>query len=158
MSTVAAAAATCETSAATHAGCISVCCRRRRHVWRACSAYWDASPLAYTPNPLQLTAPTHGDLLGELTYVTTAPTPASADAVRIVSNVNLRGIAELWITTETRDAVDAAARGQRCCTAFPDRGGIDVVHFDLTPPLGSKFVATGTAAVEVELDANPVQF
>jgi hypothetical protein len=123
----------------------------------ACRAYWDASPLAYTPNPLQLTAPAHGLLYGETTFVTTTP-PSVFDSIRIDSKVKLKGIQELWITAEPADAVDPARRGPALLQGVPGPGGLGIVHIDLSPPVGSTVVATGTAALEVELDDYPIRF
>jgi hypothetical protein len=124
---------------------------------QACNEYWASTPLAYTPNPLQLTAPAHGSLYGELTFVTATP-PSVFDAIRIDSQVNLAGIQELWITTEANDVVDPTNRGPVLLTGVPDRGGLRIVHFDLTPPVGAAIAASGTAAIEVDLDQDSYGF
>jgi hypothetical protein len=119
----------------------------------ACQQYWSASPLAYTPNPAQLTAPLHGAAWGFVTYNTTAP-PANYDAIRIDSGLHLAGIRELFITVEP-DAVDAIHRGPTYLRGTPDPGGDGWVHFDLAPPFGSSLPAAGTAALFVDPDQNP---
>jgi hypothetical protein len=144
---------TCETSN-NAAGCISYAAKPADRL-AACGDYW-RNPLAYTPNPLQLTAPQHGVLYGEPTYVTTTP-PSSFDSIRIDSNVGLKGIRELWLTVE-QDPVDPQNRGPILVTGTPDPGGIDVVHFDLTPPFGSTVAVSGTASLLDTLDEDPVQF
>jgi hypothetical protein len=122
----------------------------------ACQAYWSASPLAYTPNPLQITAPLHGALYGELSYVTTTP-PSAFSSIRIDSNVKLSGVRELWLTSED-DAVDPRQRGPIFLDGVPDVGGLQVIHFDLTPPFGSQLAVSGTAVLLDQLDDDTVQF
>ena len=154
MSVLPPAPRTCETSG-NAAGCIPFGAAPEARL-AACRAYWDKSPLAYTPNPVQISAARHGLLYGELRYVTTTP-PLAFDSIRIDSNVALRGIAELWITTEP-DAVDATRRGPILVDGTPDQGGFDVVHFDLAPPPGSSVAASGTAALLVNLQDGPSLF
>ncbi len=130
----------------------------------ACTEYWQ-NPLAYTPNPAQLTAPLHGTIWGFLSYTTLNP-PGNFDGIRIDSPVNLAGIQELWITTETlpagmapgTDFVDPKNRGPVYVQGTPDPGGNEVVHFDLAAPFGATGGASGTAALEVNLDQDNVQF
>jgi hypothetical protein len=138
---------TCETSGDA-AGCIPFDAGPGDRL-AACSAYW-VHPLSYTPDPMQLTAPIHGALYGEPTYVTTTP-PSSFDSIRVDSNVTLKGIRELWITVEP-DQVDVLHRGPVLLDGVPDQGGASVVHFDLTPPLGSTATVSGTAALLTDLD------
>jgi hypothetical protein len=145
---------TCETSGGA-AGCIPYGAAPSVRL-AACRDYWSQSPLAYTPNPTQITAALHGLLYGELRYITTSP-PLAFDSIRIDSNVGLRGIAELWITTEA-DMVDAAHRGPILVDGTPDQGGFDVVHFDLSPPPGTAAAASGTAALLVDLESGPALF
>jgi hypothetical protein len=146
---------TCETSNSAPA-CISFAADAETRL-AACSAYWASSPLAYTPNPLQLTAPTHGYLYGNLNFVTATP-PSVFDAIRIDSNVHLKGIQELWITTELKDTVDPTNRGPVLLGGAPDPGGRRILHFDLTPPFGAAVAVSGTAALEVDLDDDGVAF
>jgi hypothetical protein len=122
----------------------------------ACETFFATSPLAYAPNPLLITAPIHGSLYGVVTYVTTTP-PSAFSSMRIDSNVKISGAHELWITTEV-DQVDPLHRGPIVVDGTPDRGGQQVNHFDLTPPLGSTLAVSGTAVLLDELDQNPVQF
>jgi hypothetical protein len=156
-SVVGAAPRTCETipSGQSTAGCIAYDAAPGDRL-TACQAYWSSSPLAYTPNPLQITAPLHGALYGVVSYVTTTP-PSDFSSIRIDSNVKLSGIRELWLTSE-RDQVDPLHRGPMFIDGTPDQGGLQVVHFDLTPPFGSTLAVSGTAVLLDELDQNPVQF
>jgi hypothetical protein len=125
----------------------------------ACRQYW-SDPLAYTPNPAQVTAPLHGTVYGFVGYTTTRP-PAGYDGLRIDSPINLRGLRELWVTSETApagvadgvDFVDPDHRGPTVMQGVPDAGGRDVIHIDLTGPGGS-----GTAALLVNLDQDPIQY
>ncbi|HEX8952549.1 MAG TPA: hypothetical protein VF945_11925 [Polyangia bacterium] len=122
-----------------------------------CQAYWSASPLAYTPNPAQLTAPLHGSVYGFIGYTTTSP-PAGYDGVRLDSPTHLRGIEELWLTTESvpMAAVDARSEGALLLDGAPTPGGRDVVHFDLRS-LSAQPIS-GTAALYVGLDDNSFGF
>jgi hypothetical protein len=106
----------------------------------ACQAWWASSPLAYTPNPLQITAPLHGYVYGFLAYVTATP-PTDYDAIRIDTPVNLDGLQELFVTDEGA-TVDVNMRGAVYLTSKPSPGGNDVAHFDLAGPS-----ASGTLAV-----------
>jgi hypothetical protein len=131
----------------------------------ACNEHYLSSPLAYTTNPAQLTAPTHGTAHGFVAYTTTSP-PAGYDAITINSPVNLRGIQELWFTVETApagtpsgmDFVDPVNRGPIYLQGVPTPGGNYAIHFDLTPLAGSSLAAAGTALLYVDLDQDPVQF
>jgi hypothetical protein len=122
----------------------------------ACRAFFATSPLAYAPNPLQITAPIHGALYGVVTYMTTTP-PSAFSSIRLDSNVKLSGARELWMTTES-DQVDPLHRGPIFLDGTTDRGGQEVDHFDLTPPLDSTLAVSGTAVLLDELDQDPVQF
>ncbi len=106
----------------------------------ACQAFWSASELSYTPNPLQITSPLHGYVYGFLAYVTAVP-PTDYDGIRIDTPVNLDGVEELFLTDEGAN-VDVAARGAVYLTSTPSPGGNDVAHFDLAGPS-----ASGTLAV-----------
>ncbi|HZS38187.1 MAG TPA: hypothetical protein VFF06_15220 [Polyangia bacterium] len=117
----------------------------------ACNAYWASTPNAYTPNPAQLTHPAHGIIYGFTSYNTAMP-PANADGIRIDSPTNLRGLKELFVTTEN-DAVDPTMRGPLALDGFPDYGGREVIHFTLSGPK-----LNGTAALLVNADQDPVQF
>jgi hypothetical protein len=146
---------TCETSN-NAPGCISFNAAPADRL-ATCQAYWNASPLSYTPNPLQITAPAHGLLYGVLTYTTTTPVQAF-DGFRIDSNIgNLAGAQELWITTEP-DQVNGNMRGPVFIQGVLDHGGNEVLHFDLSPPLGSTLAVSGTAVLEVDLNNDAVIF
>ncbi len=106
----------------------------------ACQAWWAASPLAYTPNPLQITSPLHGYVFGFLAYVTATP-PTDYDGIRIDTPVNLDGLQELFVTDEGA-TVDVTMRGAVYLASKPSPGGNDVAHFDLAGPS-----ASGTLAV-----------
>lgn len=125
----------------------------------ACDAYRNVQPpTTYVPNPDQITAPLHGTVYGFVGYSTNHP-PAGYDGLRIDSPIALKGIRELWLTDETApagatgDFVDPRHRGPTALEGLPDAGGRDVVHFDLTGPGGS-----GTAALLVNLDTDPIQY
>ncbi len=123
----------------------------------ACAAWWSASPLAYTPNPAQLTAPLHGAVYGFVGYLTTVP-PSDYDGLRLDSPTNLRGIQELWLTAErvAVASVDARSEGPLYLDGTPTPGGRDVVHFDLRSPSGEAISAT--AALYVNLDEDTASF
>jgi hypothetical protein len=121
----------------------------------ACDAYTANDPLAYVPNPFQLTAPLHGTIYGFVKFISVTP-PSNYDGFRIDSPLNLKGVQEIFFTAEG-NTVDPKNRGPLFLTSQRTQGGLDVVHFDLThaDPMGT---ATGTAALEVDLDTDPVQF
>lgn len=106
----------------------------------ACQAYWGASDLTYTPNPLQITSPAHGYAFGYLAYVTITP-PSDFDGIRLDTPIDLSGLKELFLTDEP-EVVDPAHRGPAYLASKPTPGGDGVMHFDLSGP-----EATGTAAV-----------
>ena len=119
----------------------------------ACDAYI-MDPLAYVPNPYQLTAPLHGNIYGFIRFISNVPA-ANYDGFRIDSPLKLQGVQEIFFTIEG-DTVDPANRGPLFLTSTRTQGGIDIVHFELAQPDGG--AATGTAALEVDLDNDPVQF
>jgi hypothetical protein len=120
----------------------------------ACKDYWSKSPLAYTGNPAQVTAPIHGTAYGFVGYTTTRPS-ASYDGVRLDSPTKLAGAEDLWLSVETAPLamVDANNQGPVYLEGKPDQGGNDVIHFDLTGPS-----ASGTAALYTNLDNSSVEF
>jgi hypothetical protein len=154
---------TCETSG-NAAGCIPFDAAPADRL-AACSAYWASSPLAYSPNPLQITAPIRGQLYGEVTYGPTIVPPSQFDQIRVESPVNLVGIQEFWYTVE-QDQLDvpppmadrAPVRGPVFLDGTPDEGGMSFVHFDLSPPFGSMATVSGTAAMLVDIESDPIQF
>jgi hypothetical protein len=123
----------------------------------ACDAYiGDPNhPNTYVPNPFQLTAPLHGFVYGFVEFTTTVPV-AAYNGFRIDSPLNLKGVQEIFFTVEN-DTVDPQNRGPLFLTSQLTQGGRDIVHFDLVDavPLGPH---TGSAALEVDLDEDPVQF
>jgi len=121
-----------------------------------CSGYWATSPLAYTPNPAQLTAPLHGTVWGFVNFTTTAP-PGNFNAIRMDSPERLVGIRELFFTVEP-DQVDPHQRGPLYLQGTPGMGGNSWVHFDLLPPFGSQLAVAGAAALFVETDQYPTKF
>lgn len=120
-----------------------------------CNAYEAASDLTYVPNPLQITAPKHGTVYGFVSFASTKP-PANYDGIRIDTPVNLKGIHELFLTVEG-DTVDPKNRGPLYLISQRTEGGRDVVHFDLVHADPAN-PASGTAALYVDLDQDPVQF
>jgi hypothetical protein len=120
----------------------------------ACDAYV-MDPLAYVPNPYQFTAPLRGTVYGFVKFISSKP-PSDYDGVRIDTPLNLKGVREIFFTLEG-NSVDPLNRGPLFLTSKLTQGGIDVVHFDLihADPMGS---ASGTAALLVDLDEDPVQF
>jgi hypothetical protein len=127
----------------------------------ACDAYIHANdsnpslPPSYVPNPLQVTAPAHGTVYGFVAFNTLQPV-ADYDGYRLDMPVNLKGIQEVFFTTESA-TVDPKNRGPLYLISTLTGGGTDVVHFDLAPPPGSMGIS-GTAAMYVNLDQDPVQF
>ena len=119
---------------------------------QACDAY-TMDPLAYVPNPYQITAPLKGTVYGFVKFVSQTP-PADYDGFRIDTPLNLKGVQEMFFTVEG-PTVDPNNRGPLFLTSQKTQGGVDVVHFDLTAPTGP---ASGTAALLVDLDQDPVQF
>ncbi len=120
----------------------------------ACQAWWNASPLTYTPNPAQITNPAHGTVYGFIAFQTNPPNGpyANYDGIRIDSPTNLRGLRELFITTEPAN-VDPNKRGPLMLDGFPTQGGRDVVYFNL-----SGTGVSGSVSLLVNLDQDPVQF
>jgi hypothetical protein len=120
----------------------------------ACDAY-TVDPLAYVPSPFQVTAPLKGVVYGFVSFTTITP-PANYDGFRIDTPLNLKGVQELFFTVENA-TVDPNNRGPLFLTSKRTQGGVDVVHFDLihADPMGT---ASGTAALLVDLDQDPVQF
>ncbi len=120
----------------------------------ACTAYWASAPFAYSGNPFQVTAPTHGILYGFVTYTTTSP-PAGYDGIRVETPIRLKGLRELWLTTETVpvDLVSPVQRGAVFLHSEPAKGGRGVVFFNM---LGQS--ASGTAALYVDLDESKIDF
>jgi hypothetical protein len=121
----------------------------------ACDAYVAASDLTYIPNPFQITAPLHGVVYGFVKFISVVP-PSNYDGFRIDTPLNLKGAQELFLTLEG-PTVDPKNRGPLFMTSQKTPGGVDVLHFDLihADPAGT---ASGTAALLVDLDQDPVQF
>ena len=132
-----------------------------------CLAFWQASPFAYTGNPLQLTRPVHGTLFGMLDF--TSLTPAQTlGGIQVVSDFALHDLRELWLT-QTTATVAALDADQLDCATSPGtcRGALflqgdagspqnGIFRFDLSSPPPS--TVTGTASVLTRLDEDPVQF
>jgi hypothetical protein len=117
----------------------------------ACNAFRAASPVTYVPNPAQFTFPLHGNWYGAVSYNVPAP-PEAYDGIRLDSPVNLKGLRELFLTDEG-PSVDPTMRGPTFLSGVPDVGGREAVHIDLIGPN-----ASGTAALFVDLNSDPVQF
>ena len=88
-------------------------------------------------------------------FVSVKP-PANYDGFRIDTPLNLKGVQEIFFTVEGTDG-----RSEKSRPALPDfgadPGGQDVVHFDLVKA-DPALTASGTAALLVDLDQDPVQF
>jgi hypothetical protein len=121
----------------------------------ACDSYLQSGPNTYIANPYQITAPLHGTVYGFKKFVSVTP-PANFDGFRIDSPLNLKGVQEIFFTVEGA-TVDPLNRGPLFLISERTLDGNDVVHFDLihADPMGT---ASGTAALLVDLDQDPVQF
>lgn len=121
----------------------------------ACDSFIQQSPNTYIGNPYQITAPLHGTVYGFPKFVTVTP-PANYDGFRIDSPTNLKGVREIFFTVEG-STVDPMNRGPLFMTSTMTQNGQGVVYFNLThaDPMGT---ASGTAALLVDLDEDPVQF
>jgi hypothetical protein len=121
----------------------------------ACQAYW-SDPVAYSPNPVQLTAPLHGTVYGFIAYATQKPA-AGYDGVTLQTPDRLTGTRELWLTLETApvDQVQPLRGGSVILDGKPDHGGFSVIHIPLTSPIPGG--PSGTAAIETNLDQDPLQ-
>lgn len=130
----------------------------------ACDAYKDTgtpgfpntADLTYIPNPYQVTSPLHGDVYGFVDFTSVVP-PANYDGFRIDTPINLKGVQEIFFTVEG-DTVDPLNRGPLFLASKLTPGGRDVVHFDLAPPDPATQSWSGTAALYVDSDQDPVQF
>jgi hypothetical protein len=118
-----------------------------------CNAFIKAGPNTYVPNPLQVTAPLHGNVYGFVSFSTVVPA-TNYDGYRLDMPVSLKGVQEIFFTVEF-DNVDPAHRGALYLVSTRTPGGNDVVHFDLTSPAGSMAAVSGTAALYVNLDVAP---
>jgi hypothetical protein len=135
----------------------------------ACNAWWANSPYAaYTGNPIQLTAPIHGQLYGMLDFQSVSPAPSQIlGGIEITSNFSLRDIRELFLTVATAKfqdldpaETDCKANPTKCRGSLFLQGNTEppqngIFHATLTSPTGG---ASGTAAIETRLDEDPVQF
>jgi hypothetical protein len=133
-----------------------------------CRDYWNRSPRAYSGNPVQLTAPIHGEFLGALDFVSTTETGQLAGGIQFSTDYELRDVRELWLTETAARVVDVDP-DQIDCQASPEtcRGRIVVqgnrqlvgrgtVHFELAAPSGAS--GGGSATVYTSLAEDPVQF
>jgi hypothetical protein len=121
----------------------------------ACKSYWDKSPLAYTGNPAQVTAPIHGTAYGFVSFTTTKPV-AAYDGIRLDSPTKLSGAVELWLSTEDvpLDQVDGNNPGPVFLDGTSGPGGQGIIHFDLVGPSN----VSGQAAIYFNLDDTSVSF
>jgi hypothetical protein len=108
----------------------------------ACRAYWASSPLAYTPNARQVTAPAHGTMFGVVTFTSAAPTVAY-DQIRIDSPTHFGAVRELFLTDEL-DQVDPLHRGPVYLGGQAGPGGNAVYHMDLVAPSSSNVSGSAT--------------
>jgi hypothetical protein len=109
---------------------------------QACNAYWNASPYAYTPAPLTLSAPTHGVTMGAVDYSTSVPQD-SFGSIDFTSLYDLRDLQEFWLTVESKPpgAVDPLHRGPSYLEGKRVQRGDGTLNFDLT---GSDPAVTGS--------------
>lgn len=133
----------------------------------ACRNYWYASAAAYTPNPRQLTAPLHGNLLGVVDYVTLQP-PQSFGGISFPSDWALQNAVEFWITETTAlvnelspTSIDCATSSKTCRgRVLLDGNGVSTgpgtTHFELRSPDNPNI--SGSALIEFNLDKDPNQF
>jgi hypothetical protein len=123
-----------------------------------CDAYRNppppAPPTTYIPNPDQITAPLHGTVYGFVGFTTVQP-PTNYDGIRLDTAVSLKGVQEIFITTEGT-TVDPNNRGPLYVTSKLAPGGRDILQFELiaAQPDGP----SGALAVYTNLDEDPVQF
>jgi hypothetical protein len=121
----------------------------------ACDAYRNVQPpTTYIPNPDQITAPLHGTVYGFVGFTTIQP-PTNYDGIRLDTPVNLKGVQEIFLTTEGT-TVDPNNRGPLYVTSKVVPGGRDILQFQLiaAQPDGP----SGALAVYTNLDEDPVQF
>jgi hypothetical protein len=120
----------------------------------ACQAYW-SDPLAYSPNPVQLTAPLHGSVYGFIAYSTLKPA-AGYDGITLQTPDRLAGTRELWLTVENVPVEQVQPQGGTVILdGKPDHGGFSVIHIPLTSPIAGG--PSGAAAIEANLDQDPLQ-
>jgi len=123
-----------------------------------CDAYILQPPtpaLTYIPNPYQFSAPLHGTIYGTVQFLSSSP-PADCDGFRIDTPLQLKNVQEIFFTIET-DNVDPMNRGPLFLISKKTQVGNDVIHFNLLPA-SANINASGTAALETDLDTDPVQF
>jgi len=121
----------------------------------ACDSFIQQSPNTYIGNPYQITAPLHGTVYGFPKFVSVTP-PANYDGFRVDTPTNLKGVREIFMTVEG-PTVDPKNRGPLFMISQMTQNGQGVVYFNLihADPMGT---ASGTAALLVDLDEDPVQF
>lgn len=123
----------------------------------ACQAAENADVNYYEANPSQVTAPLHGAVYGFIHFQTLNP-PANYDGFRLDVPVNLKGVQELFFTTESVDIADVDPKNTGPLYVDSKRvlGGRDILQFNLQSPLNGG--PSGAVAVENTLDEDPVQF
>lgn len=119
----------------------------------ACQAYWASSPLAYSPNPRQITAPARGVMWGVVSFASIAPT-VSYDQIRIDSPTHFDEVRELFLTDEADD-VDPLHRGPVYLGGSVTPAGRAVYHMDLVAPSSSTTTASGSATMWTDFDQAP---
>jgi hypothetical protein len=120
-----------------------------------CDAFIAQGANTYIANPYQLTAPLHGFVYGTVQFLSALP-PADYDGFRIDTPLDLKNVQEIFFTVET-DSVDPLHRGPLFLISKKTLVGNDVIHFNLVPA-SANITASGTAALETDLDTDPVQF
>lgn len=122
---------------------------------QACDAYRAASPVAYVPNPIQVTAPMHGLIYGVVSFVSLTPA-ASYAGIRLDTPVALADVREVFVT-DAGDTVDPAHRGARYLVSEATTAGRETQSFLLHPPAGASG-ASGTLTILTGLDSDEVLF
>jgi len=130
--------------------------------------FWAKSPFAYSGNPLELSRPVHGVLLGTVDYQALSP-PQILGGIEITSDWSLLDAREMWFTqtAATIAALDpdrvncaggsaAACRGNVLLDGAAVPGGTGTIHFELTSP--SVAGLSGSASIQIALDRSPEQF
>jgi hypothetical protein len=114
-------------------------------------------PNFYIAQPSQITAPIHGAVFGFIHFQTLNP-PANYDGFRFDVPENLRGVQELYFTTESVGIADVDPKntGPLYVDSQPALGGRDIVQFTLNAAVNGG--PSGAVAVENTLDQDPVQF
>ena len=99
--------------------------------------------------------PFYGFVYGFVNFTTMVPS-TNYDGYRIDSSLNLCGVREIFFIVESA-IVDPMNPGPLFLISKKTDEGIDIVHFDLSSPDPTTGIS-GTAALNTDLDEDPVQF